>query len=212
MFAQDRKWLRWLGIVAEFSIFAASLIFLFTVDFKVLVAWLVISSLYLIGGFLSAWDGAEIPSDEAASLRSVRSWSWVPPVLAAAIGAVSAVTALIAKNSSPDNPENLSLMIAASLGVILSWMLLQVGFAQVYLILDMTNRGEDLRFPEKSARSLMGYLYFSFTLGTSFATSDVEIVSNRVRRVVLVHAVLSFFYNALVVAVAFQILQGVVAN
>ncbi len=48
--------------------------------------------------------------------------------------------------------------------------------------------------------------------GTSFATSDVEVVGIRTRRVVLLHSIVGFFSNALVAAVAFQVLQGLVSG
>lgn len=44
-------------------------------------------------------------------------------------------------------------------------------------------------------------------MGTSFATS---VRTPPIRRIVLVHSVVAFFFNALVVAVAIQVLQDIV--
>ncbi|GMA21198.1 DUF1345 domain-containing protein [Arsenicicoccus piscis] len=52
------------------------------------------------------------------------------------------------------------------------------------------------------------FVYLAFTLGSSFATSDVEITSRRMRFRVLLHSVLSFFYNAAVVALAISVITG----
>ena len=49
---------------------------------------------------------------------------------------------------------------------------------------------------------------FSFTLGTSFAASDVTVTSRTMRWHVMMHSILSFFYNTVVLAVAFGILTG----
>ena len=103
-------------------------------------------------------------------------------------------------------------MIAPALGVILSWVLLHVGFAQMYLVQHFTREEEELRFPEGTTISVLSFLSFSFGLGTSFATGDVELVGIRARRLTLVHAVVGFFYNALVLAVAFQVLQSAVSG
>ncbi len=203
---------RWVASAAEVCIFLTGVAVLFTVEPWALTAWLVIGSLYLVGGTAAVWRGDPLAADDVAAMPSVARWSWIPPVLAASIGVVSAVTALRAARGDSGASDSLGLVIAASLGVILSWMLLQVGFAQMYLILDVTGPEEDLRFPEGSTRSVLSYHYFAFTLGTSFATSDVEIVSVRMRRLALLHAVVAFFYNALVVAVAFQVLQGSVTR
>lgn len=212
MIGRRSRWFRGIATAAETLIFLSSVAFLVTVEVWALSAWLVIGTLYVIGGLAAIWSGEPVAADEVVAAKSVSRWSWIPPVLAASIGVVSAVTALLARNADPDAPGNLLLVIAASLGVILSWMLLQVGFAQIYLILDAIGEDEDLRFPEGATPSVLSYVYFSFTLGTSFATSDVEIISTRMRRLALIHSVVAFFYNALVVAVAFQVLQGVVAR
>ena len=60
--------------------------------------------------------------------------------------------------------------------------------------------------------TLSDFLYLAFTVGTSFAVSGATIASREVRRVVLVHSVTSFFYNALLIAIAIQVIQGLIAN
>ena len=44
-------------------------------------------------------------------------------------------------------------------------------------------------------------------LCATFATSDVEVRTRRMRLLVATHSVISFFYNAVVVAAAFAVLQ-----
>ncbi|HEY6594740.1 MAG TPA: DUF1345 domain-containing protein [Asanoa sp.] len=46
------------------------------------------------------------------------------------------------------------------------------------------------------------------TIGVSFATSDVEVRSRVLRWHVMVHSVLGFFYNAVVLAVAIGVVTG----
>ena len=48
-------------------------------------------------------------------------------------------------------------------------------------------------------------MYFAITIGTTFATSDVNVVSRRLRWTVATDSVLAFFHNAIVMAIAFQI-------
>jgi uncharacterized membrane protein len=42
--------------------------------------------------------------------------------------------------------------------------------------------------------------YFAFTVGTSFAVSDVDVSADAVRQAVLGHQILSFFYNTSILA------------
>lgn len=46
------------------------------------------------------------------------------------------------------------------------------------------------------------FLYYSFTLGMTAQTSDIGLTTTPMRRVTLFHSVLSFFYNAVIVALA----------
>ena len=46
------------------------------------------------------------------------------------------------------------------------------------------------------------FLYYSFTMGMTAQTSDTAVTSTEMRRVTLVHAILSYFYNAVIVALA----------
>ncbi|MFN8127151.1 MAG: DUF1345 domain-containing protein [Candidatus Nanopelagicales bacterium] len=70
-------------------------------------------------------------------------------------------------------------------------------------------RQPGLEFPRTDTPGLADYLYFAFTVGTSFATSGTSVTTVRMRWLVLLHSVVSFFYNALVVAVAIQIIQQI---
>ena len=54
----------------------------------------------------------------------------------------------------------------------------------------------------------MDFAYFSFVMGSTFQVSDVSIVSKRIRRIALVHGVLSFLFNTFVVALTINIIAG----
>jgi uncharacterized membrane protein len=52
------------------------------------------------------------------------------------------------------------------------------------------------------------FLYFSFTIGMTFQTSDVQITSRSLRRQTLAHGVLSFFFNTVILALSVNIAAG----
>lgn len=100
---------------------------------------------------------------------------------------------LAAKAKQTDS--NVEIGVIACLGVVLSWMLLQTGFAQIYEILDAQRKYTVFDYPGKDENEgpvLLDYLYFFFTIGASFATSDVNVKHAHGRRVVLLHSILSF--------------------
>jgi uncharacterized membrane protein len=54
----------------------------------------------------------------------------------------------------------------------------------------------------------LDFAYFAFTIGMAFQTSDTGVTTHRMRRTVLVHALLSFVYNTTIVALAISLIAG----
>lgn len=57
-----------------------------------------------------------------------------------------------------------------------------------------------LQFPGETLPDYWDFLYFSFTVGMTAQTSDVVITSRRMRRLVIVHGILSFVFTTAVIA------------
>jgi uncharacterized membrane protein len=62
------------------------------------------------------------------------------------------------------------------------------------------NRGLD--FPGTDMPGIFDFLYFSFVIGMTAQTSDVAITTTDMRKINLIHAIVSFFFNTVLVAVA----------
>ena len=58
------------------------------------------------------------------------------------------------------------------------------------------------------ASPITGISYFSFNLGAAAQTSDVVIVSKRMRRLALAHTVLAFLFNTTILALAVNVGAG----
>jgi uncharacterized membrane protein len=54
----------------------------------------------------------------------------------------------------------------------------------------------------------LDFAYFAFAIGMAFTTSDTGVTSHRMRREVLVHAVLAFVYYTTIVALAVNLIAG----
>lgn len=105
------------------------------------------------------------------------------------------------------------IVIVASLA--LSWMILHTIFTVRYAHLYYSDhRSEEgrfsggLEFPSEKEPDFIDFAYFSFTLGMTFQVSDVEISSRKIRRIVLLHSLLSFGFNATIVAMTVNIIAG----
>ncbi len=56
----------------------------------------------------------------------------------------------------------------------------------------------------------LDFVYFSFTIGVACATSDVNVTSSPMRRLVLIHSVLSFFFNLAILGLTINIAAGLI--
>ena len=103
----------------------------------------------------------------------------------------------------------------STIGVILSWMLLHSSFAghyaKLYFSQDEGNEAPlgGFIFPGCEAPAYEDFLYLSFTIGLTFAMSDVSVTKRSIRRVVLFHSMISFFFYSTVVA---AVLNSVVTS
>ena len=126
----------------------------------------------------------------------------------------SAVTLLRTENDPAWCGVDVVLLgILDSAGVVIAWLLLQTGFAEIYeSVYERLPDPAMIRFPgiDKDP-TLSDFLYLAFTVGASFAISGATIAWRKVRRVVLVHSVTSFSYNAFLIAVAVQVVSRIVA-
>lgn len=86
--------------------------------------------------------------------------------------------------------------------MVLSWGLLHWGFAQWYMYRYRTAEEPPLRFPKTPEPSIVDFTYLAFTIGTTFAVSDVETHSSRIRWLMTLHSVISFFFNGAIIVFA----------
>lgn len=206
------------GVVAylvtgvEVLLLVSSAAYVVTAGTALLFAWEAFAAVYLVGIFTVArrtsLDGSSASvGDRVGALDTL---SWALPLGSSVVGIYSAVLVLTGYGSG-DDPNTVLIAAAGSVGIILSWLLLHVGFAQVYeSSYESDPDGPNIAFPKRAVPFFSDFLYFSFTIGTAFATSDARVETSRSRWIVMMHSVVSFLYNALVVAVAFQVLQQII--
>ena len=76
-------------------------------------------------------------------------------------------------------------------------------------IIRITKAG-GLAFPEDIEPDYWDFLYFSFVIGMTSQVSDIQITSRSMRRLSLLHSILSFFFNTAIVAMSINIIAGLI--
>ena len=70
------------------------------------------------------------------------------------------------------------------------------------------NKG--LIFPGEAMPTYMDFAYFSFTIGMTFQVSDVQITDPAMRRLALMHGIISFFYATGILALTINMVAGLI--
>ena len=112
-------------------------------------------------------------------------------------------------------PFAISLIIATlALAWLFSNMIYALHYAHVFYTQSDTDGdgteedSEGLDFPKTEEPNYWDFVYFSFTLGMTFQTSDTDITTSQMRRIVTIHSLAAFVFNLGVLAFTINTLGG----
>ena len=97
----------------------------------------------------------------------------------------------------------------AMLTIVLSWSFTHTMFAMHYAheyYRDKKPTG--LLFPGDHPPDYIDFMYYAFVVGMTCQVSDVQVTGPALRRLTLVHGVLSFFFNTVILALAINLAAG----
>ncbi|RYD96428.1 MAG: DUF1345 domain-containing protein, partial [Sphingomonadales bacterium] len=104
---------------------------------------------------------------------------------------------------------NIALVIVT---LLIAWlfsnMVYALHYAHLFYSAKPSNRGDcgGLDFPGDAEPNYWDFIYFAFTLGMTFQTSDVEISSRRIRKIVTLHCLAAFVFNLGILAFTINLL------
>jgi uncharacterized membrane protein len=132
------------------------------------------------------------------------------------IGAACAgIFAVIFLLSAAKKASYLGLHVTLSiLAVLASWTLVHTMFAMRYAH-SYYGEGDSpdahvggLEFPSDDSPDYLDFAYFSFVIGMTCQVSDVQITSKSLRSLALVHGILCFCFNTVILALTINTLSG----
>jgi len=162
----------------------------------------------LLSWFIIVRSDAEATRLRAAAEDPGRTAVWLLVCFSSAVGLfASAVVLRGAKGIAPEASHELVALCLAA--VASAWALTHTAFtlryAHLYYRLSDGDGAGGLEFPGNEPPDDLDFSYFAFTVGMCFQVSDVVVTSRVIRRTVLVHALLAFAYNTMVVALALNL-------
>jgi uncharacterized membrane protein len=137
-------------------------------------------------------------------------------VLCSAVASLFAVALLIGSAKGLKGEALSGHILLAAGTVVSSWVLVHTVFTMHYAHMYYRDRGDGedddegsgLEFPGEKAPDFFDFAYFSFVIGMTFQVSDVQISAQGIRRLALVHGLMSFVFNTLILALSINLISG----
>ncbi len=123
--------------------------------------------------------------------------------------ALASLAAVALELTHAPGPGRIALAVAT---ILLSWMFMHTVFALHYAH-EFYGQGRDdriggLSFPGDEDPDYWDFLYYSLVVAMTAQVSDVQVTSKTIRRLTTVHGVVSFFFNATVLALTVNIVSS----
>jgi len=122
-----------------------------------------------------------------------------------------AATLLSRKASAMSRDLQDAIPLMCLLTVALAWTMTHTAFTFRYAHLYYREDAEGVggvQLPGNDSPTYFDFAYFAFTIGMCFQVSDVCVSSPQIRRLVLLHAVISFAYNSIILAFVLNLVFG----
>ena len=174
-----------------------------------LVAWTVTLAVLLGWVWRVSWPqdpaGTKHLAEQESTTRSSDAW-----LLAAAVASLAVVVWALLQSSGRRDALAVASVVLSVLSVTLSWALVNTvyafKYARLYYLDEPDAGGIDFKQAEQPTYS--DFAYLAFTVGMSFAVSETEPTSTRIRRVALGHALLSYAFGTGVMAVGINLVTN----
>jgi uncharacterized membrane protein len=169
-------------------------------------------ALLLMFTFMLLTGGDDDTMARNAEAQEEGEWTVFVVTLAGVTMSFAALTRVLsfAKDMPPGFERNFYIaMVAVTLFV--SWLVTQIVFALRYAH-EYYQRSSPahsidggLDFPGDQKPDYWDFLYFAMVLGMTFQVSDVQITSRKLRRLAIVHGLIGFLFNTVIIALTVNI-------
>jgi uncharacterized membrane protein len=135
-------------------------------------------------------------------------------VVIAALLSLAAIVQPLATLRHVEGSERTWHFVLAAVTLADSWLLVPAMFTTHYadLYYSCPKSERPLSFPDTDMPIFWDFAYFSFTIAAACQTADIFTRCSSVRRVVLMHEVISFLFNASILGFAINVTAGLIGG
>ena len=169
-----------------------------------LVAWAVAGTVFLTWTWTSIWPLGARDTSRVARQEDPSRPARDVVLLLLAVGSLLTVGFVIFR-AHESGPVRLALGVTC---VAASWAVLHTIFVLRYARLYYTDPVGGIDFKQDSDPAYRDFAYVGFTVGMTFQVSDTDIGKDTIRTTVLRHALLSFVFGTVILAITINLLAG----
>ena len=178
-----------------------------------LLGWCCGAGVYLgLAWWLAQRFDARRTRERALSLDPPSAWLLTVMLLAVAVSVAVIIMLLQQGKTLSAWPRALHVALGF-VALAVSWLLIHTLYAFHYAhhyYQSQEAHGRGLEFPGRQEPDYLDFLYHAFVLGMTSQVSDVQVCSRQMRRITLVHSVLSFTFNVVVLSLSINVVAGLV--
>ena len=176
------------------------------------LAWTVFAGVSLLLAWAVIVSGDPATARRSAGFQDASRTLILIVVVLASCASLWGVWALLGAAKALAGSAHVFAMVLAPVSVAISWCLVHTVFtlryAHVYYgagQIHGTHHG-GLEFPGDHPPDYMDFAYYAFVVGMTAQVSDVQVTSRRLRRMTLVHGVIAFAFNTVILALTINVL------
>jgi uncharacterized membrane protein len=129
-------------------------------------------------------------------------------LLGAALVSLLAVGLVLVRASHTSGAAKVLLVGFSAFSVVLAWSVVHTVFSLRYARLYYMDSAGGVDFHESKEPCYTDFAYLALTIGMTFQVSDTDITNKTIRRTALRHAVLSYLFGAIFIAVTVNLIAG----
>ncbi len=184
-------------------------VFLTIPQAAVLIGWDVMAVTFLLGVWLIAWRlDPEATQRRATRLDPSRGVS-DGLVLSAGVAILAAVAFALVRAGGAHGGMKAFLLGIGLASVVLSWLSVHTVFTLIYARQYYGNEVGGIDFNEEDGPNYVDFAYLAFTIGMTFQVSDTNLTAKSIRRTALQHALVSYLFGAVIIALVINIVASV---
>jgi uncharacterized membrane protein len=187
------------GVIASvFTIWEAAILIGWSVTAASLIGWI----------WLALWkfNAQETKSHASREDPSIRLSELI--ILTSGVALLAAVGLVLVRAGNAMGGTKAYLIALGVLSVALSWALVQTVFTLRYARSYYLGSIGGIDFNEDDPPTYLDFAYLALTVGMTFQVSDTNLTSKPIRRIALVHAMLSYLFGAVIVALVINVVAS----